>query len=189
MFGLLSARGNIIVKQVYWTLGNKLHWNLNQNLNIFIQENAFENVVWNMVAILSQPQCVTIFSTYGQGHSSISSYFFQPACHWLHFNVYPYDMRSPQTHTIAIAIICDQMGSMRIAPWGNSSYRLDGWIIGFDWRQTLGRAFIWSVWNKPTWPISAWKVCLIYCRWHVASDIANAFSWNEKRIFFCLLIN
>ena len=137
-----------------------------------------------MAAVLSQPQSVTIFSAYGQGHSSISLYFFQPACHWLHFNVYPYDMRSPQTHTIAIAIICDQRGSMRMAPWGNSSFRLDGWRIGFDWRQTLGRAFIWSVWNKPTWPISAWKVCLIYCRWHVASDIANAFSWNEKRIFF-----
>ena len=25
---------------------------------IFIQENAFENVVWEMVAILFQPQCV-----------------------------------------------------------------------------------------------------------------------------------
>ena len=39
-------------------LGNKLEWNLNQNLYIFIQENAFENVVWNMAAILSRPQCV-----------------------------------------------------------------------------------------------------------------------------------
>ena len=34
-----------------WTLGNKLQWNLNRNLNIFIQENAFENVVWEIVAI------------------------------------------------------------------------------------------------------------------------------------------
>ena len=25
---------------------------------IFIQENVFENVVWNMAAILSGPQCV-----------------------------------------------------------------------------------------------------------------------------------
>ena len=40
------------------TLGNKLQWNLNRNLNIFIQENAFENVVWKMAAILSRPQCV-----------------------------------------------------------------------------------------------------------------------------------
>ena len=41
-----------------WTLGNKLPWNLNENSNIFIQENAFENVVWKMSAILSRAQCV-----------------------------------------------------------------------------------------------------------------------------------
>ena len=39
------------------TLGNKLRWNLNQNSYIFIQQNAFENVVWKMVANLSWPQC------------------------------------------------------------------------------------------------------------------------------------
>ena len=38
---------------VNWTLGNKIQWNLIQNLYIFIQENAFENV-WKTVAILSQ---------------------------------------------------------------------------------------------------------------------------------------
>ena len=40
----------------YWdivnlTLGNKLQWNLNRNEYIFIQENAFENVVWKLAAI------------------------------------------------------------------------------------------------------------------------------------------
>ena len=41
------------------TLRNKLQWNFNQNSNIFIQENVFESVVCcEMVAILSQPQCV-----------------------------------------------------------------------------------------------------------------------------------
>ena len=40
------------------TLRNKLQWNLDQNLYIFIQVNAFENVVWKMAAILSRPQCV-----------------------------------------------------------------------------------------------------------------------------------
>ena len=43
-----------------WTLGNKNQWNLNRNLYIFIQENAFENVVWKMAAILSLPQCVNL---------------------------------------------------------------------------------------------------------------------------------
>ena len=33
-------------------------WNLKWNLYIFIQENAFENAVWEMVTILSRPQCV-----------------------------------------------------------------------------------------------------------------------------------
>ena len=43
-----------ILWQDFWicivnrTLGNKLQWNINRNLNIFIQENAFENVVWKM---------------------------------------------------------------------------------------------------------------------------------------------
>ena len=52
---------------VNWTLGNKLHWNLNRNLNIVIQENAFENVVWKMATILSRPQSVkpSIKQTYG----------------------------------------------------------------------------------------------------------------------------
>ena len=44
---------------INWTLRNKLQWNFNWNSYIFIQENAFENLVWKMVAILSQPQCVT----------------------------------------------------------------------------------------------------------------------------------
>ena len=43
---------------VNWTLGNKIKWNLNRDLNIFIQENAFENGVWKMAAVLSRPQCV-----------------------------------------------------------------------------------------------------------------------------------
>ena len=43
---------------VNWTLRNKLQWNLNPNSNVFIQENAFESVVCETVAILSWPQCV-----------------------------------------------------------------------------------------------------------------------------------
>ena len=39
-------------------LGTKIQQNLNQNSYIFIQENAFENVVWKMVAISSRPQCL-----------------------------------------------------------------------------------------------------------------------------------
>ena len=45
---------------VHWNLGNKLRWNFNRNLNISIQENAFENVVCDITAILAQPQCVNL---------------------------------------------------------------------------------------------------------------------------------
>ena len=38
-----------------WTIMDEV---LNQESNIFIQENAFENVVHQMVAILSTSQCV-----------------------------------------------------------------------------------------------------------------------------------
>ena len=52
-----SDNGSNIVN---WTLRNNLHGNLNQNSCVFIHENAFENVVWKMVAILSRPQCVNV---------------------------------------------------------------------------------------------------------------------------------
>ena len=45
----------------HWTLGNKLQWNFNRNSNIFIQENALQNVVCEMASILSRPQCVKGF--------------------------------------------------------------------------------------------------------------------------------
>ena len=43
---------------VNWTLRNKLQWNSNRNSNIFIHENALENVVCEMASILPPPQCV-----------------------------------------------------------------------------------------------------------------------------------
>ena len=43
---------------VNWTLRNRLLSNCIWNSSIFIQENAFENVVWKMSAILSGPQYV-----------------------------------------------------------------------------------------------------------------------------------
>ena len=56
--GLSPGRRQAII----WTNDGKLLigplGNFNRNLNIFIQENAFENVVWKMSAVLSWPQCV-----------------------------------------------------------------------------------------------------------------------------------
>ena len=39
-------------------IGNKFQWNLKRNPYIFIQENTFEYVVWQMAAVLSRPQCI-----------------------------------------------------------------------------------------------------------------------------------
>ena len=36
----------------------KRQWNLTQTANLFSQENAFEENVWKMLAILYMPQCV-----------------------------------------------------------------------------------------------------------------------------------
>ena len=41
-----------------WTPMNKFQWNCNRNSNFFIHENAFENVVCEMIAILSRLQSV-----------------------------------------------------------------------------------------------------------------------------------
>ena len=56
--GLSPSRRQAIV----WTSDGILliypHWNANQNSYILIQENAIENIVRKMAAILSRPQCV-----------------------------------------------------------------------------------------------------------------------------------
>ena len=44
---------------IKWTFGNEFQWNLKQNL--FIQENAFENVVCKMADNLSGSQFVNIY--------------------------------------------------------------------------------------------------------------------------------
>ena len=43
---------------VNWTLKNKIRQNFIRDLNIFTEEKTFKNVVCNMTAITSQPQCV-----------------------------------------------------------------------------------------------------------------------------------
>ena len=57
----------LMLECCHWTLRNKLQWNFNLNSNIFIQENALQNVVWEMASIfLFRPQCVDICITQPQ---------------------------------------------------------------------------------------------------------------------------
>ena len=78
--GLSPGRRQVIIwtkmNIVYWALVNKLQWTLNRNLYISIQGNAFENVAWKMVAILSQPKYVNYMSPSSVTHSGLK--------HWLH---------------------------------------------------------------------------------------------------------
>ena len=45
-------------------LRNNIYWNLKRNSYIFIQEDAFQNVVSEMAVILSRPQCVKLYSCF-----------------------------------------------------------------------------------------------------------------------------
>ena len=58
---------------LFWILRNKFQWNLNSH--IFIQENAFESVVCEMVTILYRPQCVKTV-VHGCINKNISSRLF-----------------------------------------------------------------------------------------------------------------
>ena len=57
---------------VNWTLRNKLQWHFNWNLNILIQENAYEYVVWEMSAILPWHRCVNLYINASSGHKVFS---------------------------------------------------------------------------------------------------------------------
>ena len=49
---------------VTWTLRNNLQWNLNQNTKLSIHENAFENFICEMAAILSRKKLVNKIHTF-----------------------------------------------------------------------------------------------------------------------------
>ena len=67
--GLFGAKPVCLVI-VNWTIRNKIMWNFNQNSNIFIQENVFENSVCEMTVILSRVSWVNttyVYVTTGSG--------------------------------------------------------------------------------------------------------------------------
>ena len=61
---------------VNWTLGNKLQWNFNRNSNVFIEENAFEDVVGEMAAIFSASVCLD---------ACVRHWFQDDVIKWKHF--------------------------------------------------------------------------------------------------------
>ena len=78
---------NFLVSQpvVNWTVRNKLQWIFNQNIELFIHKKVSENIVCDMAAILSRPQCVNEGSVLRNGFcqkqlSLALSYC--PECYW-----------------------------------------------------------------------------------------------------------
>ena len=70
LFCLTGAQSLSKPVLVNWILRNKIQWNFSRNSCICIYENAVENVVWKMAAILSRPHWVKcdgikmLFGTY-----------------------------------------------------------------------------------------------------------------------------
>ena len=46
LFGAKPLSKPMLIYFVSWTLRNQLQWNFNPNTKIFIEENAFENIIW-----------------------------------------------------------------------------------------------------------------------------------------------
>ena len=101
---ILSAQSHYLNKcwnVVNWTLMDALQWSSYRNSNLFIQENAFENIVWKISAILSRSQCVkgnkplsyitvtqfTDESKRGYVHWNETVAIFMTFRHWLHYKL------------------------------------------------------------------------------------------------------
>ena len=69
---------------INWTHGNKLQWNLNRNLYIFIHENAFETVIRKLAPILSRPQFNASSVTIYWHCNSHTSHVWKTTLQWRH---------------------------------------------------------------------------------------------------------
>ena len=63
---------------VHWTLRNTIKWNFDQNIKLFIHENAPENIVCEMVSILSRGKWATWMQLYSTVFQSEVYIFFHP---------------------------------------------------------------------------------------------------------------
>ena len=54
LFGAKSLSKPMLDYFVEWDLGNKFPWKFKQNAKLFFHENAFENIICEMAAILSR---------------------------------------------------------------------------------------------------------------------------------------
>ena len=126
-----------------WTLGDKLKWNLNQNVYIFIQDNAIQNVVWKMAAILARPQrvkishdCISWLLPYSCGTSSflifyliVTFYFYPTKMPWSFPGFPPNFFPRPMKNYLIFPEFAMPVISLTVHP-----ARARVWSI-FDWRR------------------------------------------------------
>ena len=160
---------------VNWSLRNKLQWNFNWNSNIFIQENALENIVCEMASILSRPQCVKRIPQNSTHDESTLLWVTAWCCQakslylsqcWPR-SMSPYDIARPhwviQTYNSGMEVLlklppfavfnCHEtlctypkFTSMHILKFHVWVTQVNLKLMVLEWRNTLARP--WSVWYK-----------------------------------------
>ena len=134
---IIGSDNNNIIN---WALSNKLQWNFNRNSCIFIPENAFENVVWKMAAILSRSQCVSCQCQTILCPSSIYTTFviltkFSPMDYTTSCQNYNPPWRKFRQNDISISVIHTPVFSFMIADNANNADNSD-WLRNWTEKYT-----------------------------------------------------
>ena len=75
---------------VNWALRNHLQWIGNRNSYIIIKENAFQNAVWKIAAILSRDQCVYLMQLFIWAIVRSKRYFRRTKSKFISCNALPF---------------------------------------------------------------------------------------------------
>ena len=123
-------------------------WNFNRNSNIFIQENAFESVICEMVAILSWSQCVKMSHSLICNAFQYNYYLFSfPVCDQINTKVADWEPAGPQSDSAGDR----DHGLAESSTYYRCARRLVDSLIDF-----------WPLWLIMTWVSIPWKLLNIY---------------------------
>ena len=170
---------------VNWALKNKLQWNFNQNSYIFIQEYAFENIICEMAAILSQPQEILDWSlnsnTLALSDISLIKTCVQHHCYYNH----PSDTRVQGITRYDTDLLCEL----------RCHTEKDNYLPG---RETLGTKAIWPTDLEPVTKYSNYywwsKLISCYKNWDWMHTIKHPYTTQShyntgNDIFNCQTVN
>ena len=170
---------------VNWNLRNKHQWNLKWNSHILIQENAFENVVCEMAAIFSQPQCVYILKPWQNGSHFSWQHFRTYFLVWRLLNFDCYSLKFVPKGPIDLAL-----NRQKAIIWANAG--LDYWhvYVSFSldelthWGQVTHICVSRLDHHWFRWWLGAWSVPSHYLNqwWKIInSNLRNKLQWNLKQ--------